>query len=156
SGTTVATMVMGALALALAALMSAGAPVAGLASIAWTGAWSVLGVLVARRLGPIAADQQATWAAGGAMASAFSLWRLAGAMRGAARTDKGLMMPEDAPADLLRRGFAPVVEGVASAAGLLASALVLMIGLRAGVSATWVTFGGVGVLFAAALLHIAL
>src|SRR5262249_54197623 len=71
-------------------------------------------------------------------------------------TSKRGIMPEDAPVDLFRRRFAPVVEAVASATGLLASALILAMGLGSGVSATWVTFGGVGVLFAASLLHIAL
>jgi hypothetical protein len=156
SATTVATMVMGALALALAAMMSAWTPAAGLTSTAWTGAWSVLGVLLARKLGFSAADQQGTCAAGGAMAAAFLLWRWAGVLRHGAWTSKGGMMPEHAPVDLLRRRFAPVVEAVASATGLLASALILAMGLREDVSAKWVTFGGVGVLFAASLLHIAL
>ncbi len=156
SGTTVAVLALGTLAMGLAGLMSGWAPAAATAGLAWTGAGSVLGVLIARHLGLIAADQQVTWAAWGAVVSAFSLWRLAGMMRTGRWSAKGRAWSNDASADGLRDRFAPVVEGVASATGLFASALVLAMGLRGGASAAWVTFGDVGVLLAAALLHIAL
>ena len=88
--TTVVTMLLAALATALAALMSGWALAAGLASIAWAGAWSYLGALIAQHVGLVAADQQATWAAWGAVASAFSLWALAGTFRRGAWTAKSV------------------------------------------------------------------
>jgi hypothetical protein len=88
--------------------------------------------------------------------SAFSLWRWAGLLRGGGWTAKSRVMPEDAPTLSLIRRFGEVVEGVASASGLVAAALVLAMGLSGRASAAWVTFAGVGVLFAAALLQIAM
>ena len=72
---------------------------------------------------------------------------------------KGGKIDEDAPAVSLRptkrRSWR---EGVASGVALLTAAgvVVLAMGWQAGASEAWVTFGGVGVLFAAALLHILL
>jgi tetratricopeptide (TPR) repeat protein len=156
SMTTVATMFMGSVAMGLAAFLGSWALAGGLASIVWAGAWSILGILLARKLGFVPVDQQATWAAWGAMISAFSLWQWAGVLRGGGLISKGGPSAEDAPVVSFRSRFAGVAEGAASGAGLLSSALVLAIGLQAGASAAWVTFGGVGVLFAAALLHILL
>jgi hypothetical protein len=156
SATTVVTLFMGALAMGLAGFMSGSTAAAGLASIAWAGAWSILGVLLSRKLGFLPGDQQATWAAWGAVVSAFSLWQWAGVLRRGGPTSKGGMIADDATAVSLLRRFAGVVEGVASGAALLASALVLSLGWHTGASVAWVTFGGVGVLFAAALLHVLL
>ena len=154
--TTVTTLFMAAAAMGSAAFMGGWAPAAGLASLAWAGAWSILGVVLARKLAFLAGDQQATWAAWGAMISAFALWQWAGVLRSDRPTSKGGMIAAEASTASLLRRFAVVVEGVASAAALLASAFVLAMGLQAGSSAAWVTFAGVGVLFAAAFLHILL
>jgi tetratricopeptide (TPR) repeat protein len=156
SGTTVGTWALGAVVMGVAGLMSGWAPSAATAGLAWTGAGSVLGVWIARQLGLMADDEQTTLAAWGAIASAFSLWRLAGMKRAGGWSAKGRAWSDAAASDGLRDRFAPVVEGVASAAGLFASALVLGRGLQAVAPAAWVTFGGVGVLLAAALLHIVL
>ncbi len=156
SATTVATMGLGSIALGLAGFMGQWTPAAALAALAWTGACSILGIRLARQLGLIAADQQATWAAWGAMLSAFALWRWAGVLRAGGWTAKSRVMPEDAPAGSLLRRFARVVEGVASLTGLVASALVLAMGVSGRASAAWVTFAGVGVLMAAAFLQIAM
>jgi hypothetical protein len=66
------------------------------------------------------------------------------------------MMPEDAPTLALVRRFGEVVDGVASATSLVVAGLVLAIGWPGTPSTPWVTFAGLGVLLAAALLQIAL
>jgi hypothetical protein len=65
-------------------------------------------------------------------------------------------MPDESPGSALGLRFARVLEGIASAAGLLASAAVLGLGLQTGVSASWVAYAGLGALIAAAVLHLAL
>ncbi len=156
SGTTVATVFLASMAIAMAALMSGWEPAAGLASVTWAGAWSILGAWLARRLGLLAADQQAILAASGTLISAFVLWVVAGILRGGGWTVKSAIMPEESPDAPLGLRFARVLEGVASATGLLASAAVLAMGLREGVSQPWVALAGLGVLLASAILHVAL
>jgi hypothetical protein len=154
SATSVATVILASLAVAMAAFMGGSAPAAGLASIAWAGGWMMLGLLLSRKLGFVPTDQQATWAAWGAIISAFSLWQWAGVLRQGGPISKGAKIAEDALAVSVLRRFAGVVECVASGTGLLASALVLAIGPQARASATGTAFGGVGALLAAALLHV--
>jgi tetratricopeptide (TPR) repeat protein len=156
SVTTVATMALGSLALGLASFMGRWPLATALAGLAWAGAFSVLGVRLARGLCLTAADQQATWAAWGALISAFSLWWWAGLLRAGGWTAKSRLLPEDAPTLSLIRRFGEVVEGVASAIGLVASALVLLMGVSNRASADWVTFAGVGALLVSALLQIAM
>ena len=156
SGTTDATMFIGSLAIGLAAFMGASAPAAAVASVVWAGAWSILGILLSRELGFLGVDQQATSAAWGATISAFLLWQWAGVLRrGGLNTKGGTKAVDDAGVSLPGR-FAAVAEGVASGAGLLAAGLVLAAGWQGGAPEFWVTFGGLGVLFAAALLHVLL
>ena len=109
--------------------------------------------LIARNVGLVAVDQQATW---GAMASAFSLWALAGTFRRVAWTARRSPIFIDESVEAASPLFARVIEGVASATALMASAAVLLIGVNGGSPAAWMTFSGVGVLLAAALLHVVL
>jgi hypothetical protein len=156
SGTAVATGFLASMAMATAALMCGWTPVATLAGIAWAGTWSTLGGWLARRLGLLAADQQATLAAWGALISAYTLRVVSGRLRRGGWISKSWIMPGESSAAPLGVRFAYVLEGVATASGLLASATVLAIGLRSGVSAAWVAFGGLGVLVASAILHLAM
>jgi hypothetical protein len=90
------------------------------------------------------------------MIAAFSLWTWAGLLRREVPISKGGMTAAHASSTSLLRRFAAVIEGVASAAALLSSAFVLGMGLNARPTAVWETFAGVGLMFAAALLHILL
>src|SRR5262249_5243964 len=127
---------------------------AGLAGLAWAAGGTTLGVLLARWFGFPPGDQRASWAAWWAMLAVFSLWNWAGVLRRGRPTAKGETIVGQAAAAALLRRFAGVIEAVASGVGVLASALVLAIGLSPGASEGWVTFAGIGVLFSAALLHI--
>jgi tetratricopeptide (TPR) repeat protein len=155
--TTVATLTLAAITLGFGAMTIGSPVVAGMGSVAWAGAWSVAGLLVARHLGYRGSEPEGTWGASGAIASAFLLWWLAGRLRveGANRKDRSVLGASES-AGALRRRMAEAMEGVASAVALAASAVVLAIGNNGGSLGLLWTFAGVGVLLAAAVLHILL
>ncbi len=155
--TTVATLTLSAVTMGSGAMTLGSPVVAGMGSVAWAGAWSFAGLLAARRLGYDGTELAGTWGASGALTSAFLLWGLAGRLRdeGAGHKDRSLLRASDSNGTLGRR-MAETMEGVASTAGLLASAFVLAAGSHPGSLGSWGTFAGVGVLMAASLLHVLL
>lgn len=156
SGTTVSTVFLSSMAIAMAAIMSGWAPAAGLASLTWAAAWSILGAWLARRLGLTAADQQVVLAAAGSLIAAFLLRSMGGLLRGGDWTRKSPILPEASADAELGPRFARVLEGFASAAALLASGAVLGMGLSDGVSQPWVAIAGLGVILGSAILHVAM
>ncbi len=156
AGTTVATLVMASVAVGLAAFANRWDTLAGLSAIAWTCAWSYLGVLVARRVGWLEAQAEAACFGVSTVVSAFLLWMIAGWLRAVDLGAKGRAIAAEDPDLTLGRRFALVIESVASAAGLVASAVVLSSIVPVEGLSPWVALGGVGVLLAAAVLHVAL
>ncbi len=155
--TTVASLFLSALTLGFGGLTLGSPIVAGMGSLAFAGAWSFAGPLAARRLGYGGFAMEGTWGASGAIAAAFQLWWLAGLLRleGSSSRTKGALPVSDSGLSL-RYKLAEAMEGVASASALLAGAVVLAAGTQAAALGAWGTFAGVGVLLAAAVLHILL
>ncbi len=95
--TTVATLTLSAITLGFGAMTIGSPVVAGMGSVAWAGAWSIAGLLVARHLGYHGYELEGTWGASGAIASAFLLWWLAGRLRveGASGKDRSVLGVSD-------------------------------------------------------------
>ncbi len=151
--TTVATLALASVAIAMASVAGGWATAAGLGALSWAGAGSYLGLWGERRFGwlGLAPEAQAAGLAWGTVVAAFSLWWIAGRLRKVARDIGG----DESEATLGAR-FARTVESVASLAGLLVSAVVLLADLPAEAPAAPPVLAGVGVLLASALLHVAL
>ena len=157
SWTSVVTMALGSLAIAMAGFLGGWTIAAGLSGTAWAGGWAVLGVVLSRDLfGFVTPNQQATCAALGAIAAAFALWRWAGVLRGVSGRPKGFGIAGESVDAALAARFGVIAEGVASGVSVVASMLVLAVGWLGPHPESWVTFAGIGVLVASAVLHILL
>jgi hypothetical protein len=153
---TTLTFILAALTLALVALATGWQTTAMAGSVAWSAAWGVTGLLVARRLGFVTDGLRATSAAVGVQLAAFSLLALAG------RPGRGpsLLKSQSAWASnadpAFRSPLAWATEIVAFASSLVAVVAVLAAGTNAPALGGWGTTVGVGVILGAALLHILL
>jgi hypothetical protein len=156
AATTAVTLGLAAITLGLGALANGLPSAAGLGSLSWAGAWLFSGLLVARWLGFQAVELKGTCGAWGAIAAAFSLWWLAGWLRVQGPLLKSRTVRDSDSDRSLARRLALVLEGVASATAVVAAAIILAAGTNAGALGTWGTFAGVGLILAAALLHIVL
>jgi tetratricopeptide (TPR) repeat protein len=155
--TTVASLFLAALTLGFGGITIGSPLVAGMGSLAFAGAWSFAGQLVAHRLGYGGFAMEGTWGASGAIAAAFLLWWLAGMLRLERSSPKAKGVHGDSDSGRsLQCKLAEAMEGVASASALIAGAVVLAAGTCAATLGSWGTFAGVGVLLAAAVLHILL
>ncbi len=155
--TTVASLFLGALTLGFGGLTLGSPLVAAMGSVALAAAWWFAGRLVSRWLGFVGLEIEGTWGASGAVAAAFLLWWLAGLLRieGSRPKAKGVLEDSDS-GHSLRRKLAQAMESVASVSAMFAGAVVLAAGTHAPALGLWGTFAGVGVLLAAAVLHILL
>ncbi len=152
--TTIATLILASISLGFGALTIGSPIVAGMGSLAWAGAFSLTGQLVARKLG---FESEGICAASGAIGAAFILWWLAGRIRDVEMYGKGVsVLDHSETASAFRRRMGEAMEGVASGTALVAGAVVLAAGSHPGAPASWETFVGVGVLMLASVLHVLL
>jgi hypothetical protein len=150
------TLLVASLTMGLVALATGWQGPALAGSIAWSAAWGVTGLLVARRLGVGADGLGAISVAVGVQSAAFSLLTLAGRLR----RGRSLLKRQRAgasDADLSHRlPLAGAMEIVAFASSLIAPIAVLGAGTNAASLGGGGTAVGVCVILAAALLHVLL
>ncbi|MGO9913696.1 MAG: hypothetical protein ACLQIB_03135 [Isosphaeraceae bacterium] len=156
--TTVLTLALASVALGSMALAVSSLAAAVTASVAWAAAGGMAGLVVARRQDWFAFEPRAASAAAGLIASAFTLWAVAGWLRrdstivnGKGRAAGG---SEATAGPLLPLALAG--EWVALLASLASSALVFTAAANPASLGDTGTFVGIGVLMAAALLDLAL
>jgi hypothetical protein len=123
-------------------------------SVAWAAACGIAGLVIARREDWLAIEPRSTAMAVGLIASAFTLWALAGWLRRHPAVWNSA--DRSGAVELPLVPLALVVEWVAFGVALVSSALVLTAGAGPAPLQSVGTFVGVGVLLAAALLDLAL
>jgi tetratricopeptide (TPR) repeat protein len=153
---TVVALTLASIPLALGALALGSPLLAGAGSLCWAGAWFIGGLVIARRAGISHAESREIIAALGASVGAWTHWALAGALRAGGPALSGRIGLATSLSSTLHQRLAVVLEGTASVTALVATVVALAAGSRDLAPASWATWTGVGVILAAAVLHIAL
>ncbi len=156
SAATAVSALLAALSLGTVALRTRWTVTAFAGSLAWEFAWAIAGLLFALRLDRSGREPRSIYAAAGAVAAAFSLWKLAGILRGDGSAAKPRFSRLSGSNGASLIPIAVAVEWAALASTLFVAIAVLFAGSHPALLWDWEQTSGVGLLAAIAALFIML